>query len=154
VKLNADIKANTTYWFDVSIRDPQISDATPLSATVALSPTDATDNKKDISVPSLLSWEGRSGYFPIPYRGWGVAGYNGAATSATEAIHESAFVIDTSNLPTKDDAKAPTGYDDPSFKPPPTSDRAYSYIPVVKATKLSDTPVPNQPDPLATPMWE
>jgi RHS repeat-associated protein len=153
VSLGAAIKANTKYWFDVTIRDPQISAAGPLNSTVALRPAGATDSNSDITVPALLSWEGRSNNFPIPYRGWGVAGYNGDGGLATSAIDETAFVIDPNTVPKPGDGTAPSGYEDPTFKQP-ASDRAYPYVPVVKATRLSDNPAPNSPIPLSTPAWQ
>ena len=165
VTLNAPITNGTAYWFDLTVRDPQIAAASPLTSTVALRPSSATDATSDVAVPALLSWEGVTGatvvdvqqgkanYYPLAYRGWGVSGYNGDDTRATSPIDETAFDIDPATVPKPGEGTAPTGYDDPSFKPP-VSDRAYAYVPVVKAVPLSDTPVPNNPTPLGTPVWQ
>jgi RHS repeat-associated protein len=154
VPLNVSLTSGTSYWFDVTLRDPNITNAGSLSATLALRPTNATDNKSDISVPSLLSWEGQSGVFPLPYRGWGVAGYNGDGDKATAAIDESAFTIDTNNLPKPGSTSAPSGYDDPNFSSPAVSNRSFAYVPVVKATPLAANPVPNNPTGIDAPVWQ
>jgi RHS repeat-associated protein len=151
--LNLPLQKDASYWFDVTIRNPDITANAPLAATVALRPAGATDNTNAFTVPSDLAWEGRSGIFPIPYRGWAAAGYNGDGGRATQPIAEDAFVIDKSSLPKAGDSPPPGGYEDPNFKQP-TPDRAYAYLPVVKAKPLSDTPAPNQPAPLTSPMWE
>ena len=53
-------------------------------------------------MPATLRWTGRQGIFPLAYRGWAVAGYNGDGDRATQPIHEDDFIIDPSTLPTAD----------------------------------------------------
>jgi RHS repeat-associated protein len=153
VQLNVALKKDQKYWFDLTMRDPLITTQGSMAATVKLRPTDANDDKQDFTVPSDLAWQGRSGIFPIPYRGWAVAGYNGDGGRATQPLNEDDFVIHTDSLPNKDDQPTPGGYEDPNFKQA-QPDKAYAYLPVVQAKPLTDTPEPNQPPPLSGPMWE
>jgi hypothetical protein len=71
------LASGTAYWFDLSIRNPNVSDvASNLSVQLSLS---GSSNR---NVPSVLNWAGRQGYFPLAYRGWGFAGYNGDGARA------------------------------------------------------------------------
>jgi RHS repeat-associated protein len=141
VPLNAAIQANTDYWFDVTIRDPALSDKTALAGFKLVNGTPADD----ISVPATLYWTGRQGIFPLPYRGWAVAGYNGDGDRATQPIHEDDFVIDPSTLPTA--TQVPTGFNDPDYNPP-TEDKSYAYLPAVQSISI-----PGQPAPITSIAW-
>jgi RHS repeat-associated protein len=65
-------------------------------------------------VPSVLNWAGRQGAFPISYRGWGYAGYNGDGARATQSITESDFDLKADQFPQTQ--TQPTTYQDPNFK--------------------------------------
>ncbi len=141
VDLNASLQANTDYWFDVTIRNPALSDKVSMTGFKLVNGTPA----QDITVPATLHWTGRQGIFPLAYRGWAVAGYNGDGARATEAIHEGDFIIDTSNLPTQ--TQTPSGFNDPNYNPP-KMDKSYPYLPAVQMVSL-----PGQPTPIPAAVW-
>ena len=150
VPLGVALSSTTRYWFGVTLREPRLTTLAP-SATVALRPVGASDGKNDAAMPAFLSWQGFSDYFPLPYRGWGVAGYNGNDGHETSALDESAFTIDHSNVPKPGTVAAPSGYDS---SPPANavSERAYAYIGVAKPASVpADSTLPI---PLATPAWQ
>ncbi|GAG43869.1 unnamed protein product, partial [marine sediment metagenome] len=72
-----------------------------------------------------------------------VAGYTANGTLPTPPIDATAFDIDPDDYPERD---APTGFDDPTFEPPPPL-RSVPYVPVVAPVVL-----PGQPTALA-PAW-
>lgn len=156
--IKAALKANTKYWFDVTVRDPHVS-AGPMSATVALRPDGAKDANTDQAMPAFLSWQGLSDYFPLPYRGWGVAGYNGDGTLGggaaveTSALDETAFVIDHNNTPAPGATAAPSSYDE-TVPANAVSERVYAYVGMAKPPTVSATPTPDLPTPLGTPAWQ
>jgi RHS repeat-associated protein len=142
VDLNAALTSGTDYWFDVSIRAPEVSDKVGL-AGFTLKEIDAS--QPAIDVPATLHWTGRQGIFPLAYRGWAVAGYNGNDSRATEAIVESDFVIDPNTLPTT--TQTPQGFNDPNYQPP-KQDKSFAYLPAVQSVAL-----PGLPAPLPTEVW-
>jgi len=142
VDLNAELTEDAEYWFDVTIRDPGLSDSTGLVSFV-LRPEGAPDATTDVLVPATLHWTGRQGVFPLAYRGWAVAGYTANGDLATDLIDATAFDIDPDDYPEND---APTGFDDTEFDPP-APPRSVFYVPVVAPVVL-----PGQPAPLA-PAW-
>ncbi|CAA9362455.1 MAG: hypothetical protein AVDCRST_MAG93-7739, partial [uncultured Chloroflexia bacterium] len=136
VDLNAALKANTDYWLDVTVR-AGLPDSTALTSFKLVNGTSA----EDITVgEAALHWTGRQGIFPLAYRGWAVAGYNGDGDRATQPIHENDFTIDTSNLPTETDA--PTGFNDTTYNPP-KQDNSYTYVPSVQPVSIPGQPAPN-----------
>ena len=139
--LNAELQAKTDYWFDVTIRNPALSNEVSLTRFALTNGTPA----QDITVPATLRWTGRQGIFPLPYRGWAVAGYNGDGARATSPITESDFTIDTSNLPKT--TQTPSGFNDPTYNPP-KQDKSYAYLPSVQPVSL-----PGQPAPLLSAVW-
>ncbi|MCU0508491.1 MAG: hypothetical protein MUC34_08820 [Anaerolineae bacterium] len=141
VALNAALVAGTDYWFDVSIRDAALSDKVSLAKFILTTGTPADD----VTPPATLVWTGRQGIFPLAYRSWAVAGYNGDGDRATQPINEADFVIDTSNFP--DEIDVPEGFNDPDFNPP-EQDKSYAYLP---ATELEE--IPGQPTPMPTVVW-
>ena len=143
LNLNVGIANGGNYWFDVTIRDPAVSDKVTLASFV-LRPDGATDATKDVTAPATLHWMGRQGIFPLAYRGWAVAGYNGNGAAATTRIDETAFDIQTNNLP--DEIDEPSGFDDPDFDPP-TPDRAYIFLPAVVSQTIPGLPAPSRPPP-------
>jgi RHS repeat-associated protein len=90
------------YWFDISVRD----DNTNLSEKISSSSV-KVGGGDGVPVPYTLNWSGRQGIFPIAYRGWGYAGYNGDGNRATQPIDEGAFVLRKSDFP----HSKPTGFD-------------------------------------------
>jgi hypothetical protein len=145
VELNAALVSGRDYWFDVTVRDPHLSEVVTLN-DFDLRPDATATAVNDIDVPGVLHSSGRQGVFPLAYRGWAVAGYNGNGAAATAPIDPSAFVIDPNSLPNTSDA--PDGFADPGYHPP-TPDRAYAYLPAAKPQGL-----PNQPTPTAAPVWK
>ncbi len=67
-----------------------------------------------IDVTSVLNWAGRQGAFPIAYRGWGYAGYNGDGTRSSQPIDETAFEFKPEQFPQT--STEPSGYEDPNYK--------------------------------------
>lgn len=141
------IEANADYWIDVTIANPDVSDFIT-SGSVVLRPNGAADASTDITPTSNRRVSGRQGIFPLAYRGWAVAGYNGNGAAATTAIDENAFVINTAGLSKDTPVQKPTGFNDTTFNPP-TPDGSYAYIPTI----LSQT-IPGQPAPNTSPSWK
>jgi RHS repeat-associated protein len=129
VDLDAVLTQDAKYWFDVTIRDPNLSDSTDLTGFVLRPDSGSTG----ISVPATLHWTGRQGVFPLAYRGWAVAGYTANGSLATEAIDETVFEIDLDDFPGKTDA--PTGFDDLDDEPPTPLPYVF-YTPVVAPMTL------------------
>lgn len=100
VSVTVDFEADADYWFDVSVADPALADAI-MGLQIEVERDDPEKDPTD--VPSSLNSTGRQGYFPLPYRGWGVAGYRGDGGRRTSAIKEGNFRLG------KDDGSA---YDD------------------------------------------
>lgn len=141
VSLNASFQSGTQYWFDVSMRAAARTDDITLTGFTLTN----GDVNQDISVPATLHWTGRQAIFPLAYRGWAVAGYNGEGARATSPINPADFIIDTSNLPQH--IQEPTGFNDPNYNPP-KQDKSYAYLPTQQLVSL-----PNQPVPIAAPLW-
>ena len=141
VDLNAALEANTDYWFDVTIRDAALSAKVSLAGFALTNGTPA----EDITVPATLRWTGSQGIFPLAYRGWAVAGYNGDGDRATDPINENDFTIDTSNLPTE--TEVPAGFNDPNYNPP-KQDKSYPYLASVQPVSI-----PGQPTPMPSIVW-
>lgn len=147
VDLNASLVNGTGYFFDVMIRDPQVSDGASLGA-VALRPDGAADATTDISVPgaSALRWRGRQTIFPLAYRGWAVAGYTAEGVKATTVIDPNAFVVDEGRF---NGANAPTGFGDLNTGNPGANvEPAYAFLPLNKLPTL-----PGATGTLAGPLW-
>jgi hypothetical protein len=119
--LSVSLNSSTNYWFDLSVRNPDLSDRI-VSSTLQLKYNDGTDHTVD--VPHALHWAGRQGPFPIAWRGWAYAGYNADGARATAPIDPSAFVFNPADFPTA----APNDFNDPGYKDP-TQGKAYAFIP-------------------------
>lgn len=141
------IEANADYWIDVTVASPDVSDFIT-SSSVVLRPNGAPDAATDVSPTSTLRVSGRQGIFPLAYRGWAVAGYNGNGAAATAVIDENAFVINTAGLSKDTPVQEPTGFNDTNFDPP-TPDGSYAFIPAI----VSQT-IPGQPTPNTSPSWK
>jgi len=126
--LGVSLKKGTDYWFDVSFADPSLDGKVTMQLAELVA-----DGKSAIGVPVRAHMASAGSTFPIPYRGWGVAGYNSGATvdddRATKGMDESDFVLDTSNLP--DDISTPKGFNDPDYHPVKQS-KSQVYIPQLK----------------------
>ncbi|GAB3051208.1 hypothetical protein GCM10027053_08200 [Intrasporangium mesophilum] len=85
----------TKYWFDVTIRNAGVS-ANISNTNLLVTWTDSSVAKSE-DVPETLNWAGSQGFFPIPYRGWGAAGYTAKGAKATQNIDESAFIDTAAN---------------------------------------------------------
>lgn len=119
--LSVALQSGVDYWFDLSVRNPDLSDQIT-SSKVQLKYNDGKDHTVD--VPSTRHWAGRQGVFPIGYRGWAYAGYNADGTKETTPIDPSAFVFNQADFPSSN----PTDFNDPGYKDP-TQGKAYAYIP-------------------------
>jgi RHS repeat-associated protein len=119
--LSVALHNGTNYWFDLSVRNPVLSDKI-VSSSVQLKYNDGTDHTVD--VPSTRHWAGRQSVFPIAYRGWAFAGYNADGAKETAPIDPSAFVFNPADFPTAN----PTDFNDPGYKDP-TQGKAYAFIP-------------------------
>lgn len=113
------LTSGTNYWFDFSIRNPDISDNVT-SHAVQL-PNVSPDP------PSVVNAAGRQGYFPISYRGWGYAGYNGDGTRAAQPIDETAFTVNPNDFP--QNPTPPSGFNDPTYRDA-SKGPAYAFVPV------------------------
>ncbi|MDQ1495831.1 MAG: hypothetical protein QOG69_2314, partial [Actinomycetota bacterium] len=142
VDLNAALQANTDYWFDVTIRDAALSDKVSMTGFTLTDGTPADD----IAAPAVLRWTGRQGIFPLAYRGWAVAGYNGDGSRATQPLVEDDFNIhiDANNLPTP---PATPGFGNVGDNDP-SKDKSYAYLPAVQSVAL-----PGLPAPIPTAVW-
>ncbi len=126
----------TSYWFDFSIRNPDLSDKASGQA-VQLRWNDGSAQTR--TVPSVLNAAGRQGYFPLSYRGWGFAGYNGDAARKTQPIDESAFVVNPADFPTG--KTEPGGFNDTTFRDA-SKGPGYAFIPFrVQAYDATGNPV-------------
>ncbi|WP_154402237.1 SpvB/TcaC N-terminal domain-containing protein [Ornithinimicrobium cavernae] len=154
VQLNAGLSSGTAYWVEVTMTDPQVSLKTTLDS-FALRPDGAPDGAGDIVVAPAVRVSGQQGIFPLPYRGWGVAGYTAGGDLATDPIVHEAFVIDTDAL--KEGGAKPDGFDDlPADAGDP--EPSYAYLPVNNPPTLDedlpDSDVSAQFGPLAGPLWQ
>jgi YD repeat-containing protein len=81
----------TDYWFDVSTRDPGLSEVVH-GVDVRLGTGGAgADWTEGVDVPEQFDATGRQGYFAVAYRGWATAGYRGDGARRTNAIDEDKF---------------------------------------------------------------
>lgn len=117
--LSVEASKGTAYWFDLSIADPVLGDQVTGSAV----------RVDGAVVPSARHWAGAQDLFPLSYRGWGYAGYNGEDRNDGEDRENTAIVqddlrIDSSNYPQTN----PKGFDDPN---PAATATAYVFLPYV-----------------------
>lgn len=106
VDIPLTLASGTNYWFDITIRNANLSEKVTAHTVVI-----GTD-----TIPSVRNWAGRQNIFPIAYRGWGYAGYNGDGPRAGTPIIEADFVLKQEDFPQT--PIEPTGFDDPNFKDP------------------------------------
>jgi hypothetical protein len=127
VDVDVTLANGEDYWFDISIRDPGLSD-TVIASGVQLRWQEGDPPETQTLDPGhTRHWAGRQGIFPISYRGWGYAGYNGDGDRASEVIDSEAFVLDEdaiADLPRTE----PTGFNDPNYNDPSQGD-AYPFTP-------------------------
>ncbi len=146
LNLNVGIANGGNYWFDVTIRDPAVSDKVTLASFV-LRPDGATDATKDVTVPATLHWMGRQGIFPLAYRGWAVAGLQRQRRGGDDADRGDS-VRHPDEQPADPDRQADR-LRRHRFRPTYAPDRAYVYNPAV----VSQT-IPGLPAPIAAPAWK
>lgn len=122
--VDVDFANGGEYWFDLSIRD------TRLSSLISSSSVSLKDDQDAVTdVPSARYWQGSQGIFPIGYRGWGYAGYNGDGARATSPLIPADFDINVDALPKTDSAaqaQTPDDFDGPN---PAKDSRAFAYVP-------------------------
>ncbi|MEY2415462.1 MAG: hypothetical protein QOH53_796, partial [Ilumatobacteraceae bacterium] len=116
VPVDVTLVNGQNYFFDITIHDnicsadgcKQLSERIDASS-IQLQWDD--NGAKTEDVPSTRNWAGPQGIFPVAYRGWGYAGYNGDGDRAAAPITESDFVINPSDYPTSN----PTDVNDPNY---------------------------------------
>jgi RHS repeat-associated protein len=148
VDLNAALSGSTNYFVELMLRDD--ADASQISLLgVNLHPNNAPNADNDVAVAGTLRLRGLQGVFPLPYRGWGVAGYTAAGTLATTDIERSAFVLQQGDF---DEANAPSSnsaaFDD--IDPSSTESNAepsYAFVPDASVEAVPGTSV------LSGPQW-
>ena len=145
-----ELEAGEEYWFELSVREPALSDALSQDAVTVTLGEDAVV-PDDVTPPVALTWTGRQGIFPLAYRGWGVAGYTASGGSATTPIDEDAFVIDEDAQQAGEPAD---GFDDlctgsvAECEAEPDIDPSYAYLPLLNPDSLGA-----EADPLDAPQW-
>ena len=77
------------FWFDVTARDAGVGGKVT-GASISLSWTE-NNVEQTVTPPSTFNWIGDQSYFPVSYRGWGLAGYRADGTRARSALHEEDF---------------------------------------------------------------
>ncbi|MCP4542719.1 MAG: hypothetical protein GY832_36820 [Chloroflexi bacterium] len=118
--------AGEEYWFDLSVAQPGLGLAW-LSGTI-------------LGLPSARHWAFiPDDVFPMPYRGWGYAGYNGNGGLATSAIVENNLKFDTSDYPTSEPTLLDPSNETPSYPADvdpgyknPTQGKAFAYAPLAE----------------------
>lgn len=154
VTLGAELSTGDEYWVEVTMTDPQVSARTTLTSFV-LRPEGATSDDDDVEVAPAVRVSGQQGIFPLPYRGWGVAGYTAGGDLATQPIDHDAFVIDTDQFSSTPDK--PDGFDDlPDDAGDP--EPSYAYLPVntppTLPDDLPDSDVKDRFGSLKAPLWQ
>ena len=89
------------YWFDLSVRNPQLADRLSNGAVTLRWTED--DEDEALSVPVTLNKTGQQGIFPLAYRGWAYAGYRAESPRDEQVIHEDDFRIGPATGGTYDD---------------------------------------------------
>ncbi len=143
-QIDVALHANTAYWFDLTVRDPDVSDKITGNNVTLTWTENGEDKTRD--VPETLNWAGRQGVFPIAHRGWAYAGYNAqynGTDRSTVALDEASFEFNQSDFPTRE----PTGFDDTSYQDP-AQGKAYAFTPYVLDVKNAQGTVTGQ-----EPMW-
>jgi RHS repeat-associated protein len=126
VDLDVTLEDGADYWFDLTVRDPVLSDAVVESSVQLRWEQGGEEKTRD--VPSTRYSAGAQGIFPIAHRGWAYAGYN-AEGRASDPIDQSAFEFQRDDYPTSE----PTGFDDAGYQDP-AQGAAYSFVPAVRDT--------------------
>ncbi|XAY07766.1 hypothetical protein DSM112329_04656 [Paraconexibacter sp. AEG42_29] len=105
-------------WIDLTFADPSASaildDATKVTELIG---------GIGQSLPFTTRFQGPQGFFPLPYRGWGYAGYSSTGAIDTP-LDEDAFTFREDDFP----KTAPTGWSVTAY-PDPSRGRAYPFIP-------------------------
>lgn len=134
--LNFTYVEDTEYWFEVTVPDPLLG----MSLNQANLKLDYPDPTSDV-VPPFAQ---RVAYipedvFPMAYRGWGVAGYNGDGDLAGQVIIQENLDFNEDDYPDAEppllpgtDPDYPTSDDvDPSYQDP-TQGKSFIYAPFVE----------------------
>ena len=158
VDVTVPLTKDTDYWFDLSIHEPGLGEKVSNAAVTV------TVGGSNVTVPVSVNTVSRQGYFPLPYRGWGAAGYLANEGRDGKALIEDDFrLVDAAGEPydnsdeackaltgkacmTEEGAKSITFPGTYSTDPdtPPTFDpetvaskfsKAYGYIPQVRLDK-------------------
>ncbi len=131
---NLALVAGASYWFDISIRDPGMSSGAGQQSVQLIAPGNNT-----LTVPSALNLAGAQGYFPLSYRGWGFAGYNGDGARASQPIDETAFVVNPADFP--QNPQGPSGFHDTSYIDA-SKGPGYAFVPShIQAVDASGNPL-------------
>lgn len=121
IDLPVSLENGAPYWIQVAVQDlpcvaadpstcpPPLSTALPVGG-VQLRWREG-DEQRTLDVPATVHRPGQQGIFPVPYRGWGAAGYRGDGTRGTEPIVEGDFRVDPASF----EVREPTGFSDPTY---------------------------------------
>jgi RHS repeat-associated protein len=111
VDVTMSFTKGTDYWFDLSMLVPGLGEKVSGTSASVL-PKGGTDPADTVSVPLTVNTVGRQGYFPLAYRGWGVAGYLANEDRGGKALVQGDFDIVSGGKPFADSdsaCKAVTG---------------------------------------------
>ncbi len=124
------------FWFDITVRDPVA--ASRITSSVVKLPQVGMDGTP---LPHTLNETGMQGIFPVSYRGWGYAGYDGGGARATAPIDEESFKFRRADF----SEEPPTSYDDPDFENQ-RHPKAYPFIPFdLQLLDENSTPIGSAP---------
>ncbi len=159
VELGTDLENGKDYWIEVTMSDPAVSETTTLDS-FRLRPDDDDPEADDIEIHVPVLASGLQGIFPLPYRGWAVAGYTAGGDLATQPIEQDAFVIDPDDYPDDADAQEPDGFGEVDGAAP-TTERAYAYLGLADPPQVPDDVADAFDEagfahagPLAGPVWQ
>ncbi|HSO70575.1 MAG TPA: SpvB/TcaC N-terminal domain-containing protein, partial [Arachnia sp.] len=116
-------------WLEVMFRDPQFSRSGLALSSFVKVVTDGAGAETTTDVPNaVLRWSGQQGIFPLPYRGWAVAGYTSSGDLGTTEMDESAFEIQTGGSTPENPQRSDISLDTETAEP------SYAFIPALPET--------------------
>jgi len=122
------------YWIELSFHSDLPSEVLKCNMVLPCTEVRMFPGGVDgLEMPHSVKLQGPQGYFPLPYRGWGYAGYSGGDAPPADPIDEQAFEFrrsDFSEVP-------PTTWDEDG-RLNPANGRAYPFIPYQLELKAED----------------
>ncbi|MHA6525880.1 SpvB/TcaC N-terminal domain-containing protein [Tessaracoccus sp. G1721] len=115
-------------WLEIMFRDPQFT-RSGLSLTEFVKVVTNAGVETTTDVPdAVLRWSGQQGIFPLPYRGWAVAGYTSSDDLGATRMEESAFEIQTGGSTPQNPQRSDISLDTETAEP------SYAFVPAVPET--------------------